>query len=74
MDEIYSSLSYLKFSHRWSQYRNIKIMAELFNISKPVMPSLTAALLHDHILVVPQGQIITLEVQHGQRGETRGDT
>lgn len=38
------------------------------------MPSLTATLLHYHVLVVPQGQIVALEVQHGQRAETRWDT
>lgn len=33
------------------------------------MPSVTAALFNNHVLVVPQGQIIALIVQHGEWAE-----
>lgn len=34
-----------------------------------VILSVAAALFNNHILVVPQGQVIVLVVQHGERGE-----
>lgn len=36
-----------------------------------VWPSVTATLLNDHVLVMAQGQIIVLVVQHGERAEAR---
>lgn len=73
MDEIYSSLSYIL--SRAVYYLNNSKIVDIFLIAVLLaMPSLTATLLHYHVLVVPQGQIVTLEVQHGQRAETRWDT
>ena len=34
--------------------------------------SVAAALLHHHVLVVPQDHVVVLIVQHGERGEARG--
>ena len=36
-----------------------------------VWPSVTAALFNNHLLVMPQGQIVVFEVQHGERTEAR---
>lgn len=36
--------------------------------------SVTATLLDDHVLVVPQGQLVVLIVEHGERAEVRGHT
>lgn len=65
MDETHPKSSYI--------LSQVEFVTVINSGCRAMMPSLTAALLHDHVLVVPQGQVVALEVQHGQGAEARGD-